>query len=260
MVIPSQALSGFGKDGVETKSGRRREPVMKAQISTVSYKRSLIIGMLLGNAYSRQWKNGSGQLKARFTVSSGLKYSDLTKWKADEMNRLFDGNLTLKKGKASDKVQFSIIRGKRIRVISRWFYRHGNKAVSDKIRFMDHPVGMAMLLCDRGIVKKIEKKHESGIRYYSAPKLFIRMDSFSQDDIQRLLDHIRTLCGAESVLETKTRRLCFDSKNSRVLWDYANRWIPPVRSMSEKFSFIAERYGNAQSDTNSRHLSSERIG
>lgn len=256
MVIPSQALSDFGEDGVETKSGRRKEPVMKAQISTVSYKRSLIIGMLLGNAHSRQWKNGSGQLKARFTVSSGLRYSDLTKWKADELSRLFDTNLAVKKGKASDRIQFSITRGKRIRVISRWFYRNGGKVVSDKIRFMDHPVGMAMLICDKGTVKTREKKHESGIGYYSAPKLFVRTDSFSHDDIERLLNHIGTLCGAEGLVETKTGRLCFDNKNSHVLWNYAGQWIPPVKSMSEKFSFMIERYGTGQSDTNSRHLSS----
>ena len=234
----------------------------KAQISTVSYKRSLIIGTLLGNACSRQWKNESGQLKAQLTVRHAFEHADLAEWKADEFGRLFDANIAVRRDRASGRVQFSITRGKRIRVTDKWFHRNGKKTVSDKIRFMDHPVGMAMLLCDRGSVRKRRKRHKDGTEYYAAPALFLEMGSFSENDAERLSDHIRKLCGAEAVVKTgagdipirkKADRsvifsndrpgLSFNAANSEILWGYAGLWMPQVLSVSARFSFIIEKYG-----------------
>lgn len=275
MVIPSQALFGMSRDGVETKSElTKRSLSMKARISTVSYKRSLIIGTLLGNGYSRQWKTKSGQLKAQLAVRHDSEYADLAEWKAEEFGRLFDMDIAVRQDKVSGKVQFSITRGKRIRVADKWFCRSGKKIISDKIRFMDHPVGMAMLLCDRGFVKRHKKRHKDGTEYYAPPALFVKMDGFSENDAERLSDHIRSLCGAEArikpekgkiadrneadrsdIFSDKGPRLNFNAANSRMLWEYVNLWIPQVFSMSAKFLFIIEKYGMDQSDDNSRHLS-----
>lgn len=199
--------------------------------------------MLLGNSFSQNKIAKNGKLIKRFVVAHPLKEIDLIKWKAEEINRLFkkeDGKVR----KYRNQAFFSIIQKRRIRVIVKWFYRDNDKAITDKIRFMDHPIGIAMLLSDNGSAKKRKKKHKDGTVYYSAPSITITTEHFSDDDIFSLLFHIRKLCGAEGYIGSgNVRQIKFDAKNSKLLWYYVRQWIPDVPSMANKFAFIIERYG-----------------
>ncbi len=190
----------------------------------------------------------SNKLRAELAVSHTLQYEDLARWKATEISRLFDTRI--KAEVYQNKARFSVTKGKRIRVISKWFYRNGKKAVTDKIRFMNHPVGLSMLLCDAGSVRKRKKRHTDGTVYYSAPCITIAMHAFLYDDIQRLLIHIKESCGAEGDTEKKGayQNVIFNAENSKKLWHYVNFWIPEIPSVLEKFSYIIERYGINQSD------------
>jgi hypothetical protein len=244
MVIPSQALTEKNvREGVETTlESEDKEPVLKAPDSSVSYKRSLIIGMLLGNSFSHNKKAKNGKLKKTFVVAHPLKEIDLIKWKAEKIKRCFkeDGKIR----KYRNQAFFSIIQKKRIRVIVKWFYRDKDKIITDKIRFMDHPIGVAMLLSDNGSVKKRKKKHKDGTVYYSAPSITIATEYFSDDDIFSLIAHIRKLCGAEGYIGSgNVKQVRFNAENSKLLWYYVRQWIPVVPSMANKFAFIIERYG-----------------
>lgn len=257
VVIPSQALKyaiSVVREGVETKLDIKNERVChEDSSSTVSYKRSLIIGMLLGDSSSRMRKTKSGKLTAEFVVCHSLKQVDLVRWKAMEINRLFAANVVVREYDIYNKAEFSITRSKRIRVVHSWFHRNGEKVITDKIRFMDHPVGIAMLLCDDGSVRKRKKKHKDGTEYYLAPSITIATHSFSKDEVERLLHHIEKLCEAHGYINPERRvrrgkkieyqRINFNAKNSRVLWHYVSPWIPKVPSMISKFSFLIERYG-----------------
>jgi hypothetical protein len=191
--------------------------------------------MLLGNSFFHNKKK-------EFVVRHTLKDIDLIEWKAENINRLFKANMKIRKYR--NQAFFSIIQKKRIRVIGKWFYRDGRKIISDKIRFMDHPVGIAMLLCDNGSVKRHKKKHKDGTIYYSAPSIIIATEHFSDDDVLSLMDHIRKLCSAEGYIGSGTvSQIKFNAKNSKLLWCYVKQWIPDVPSMANKFAFIIERYG-----------------
>lgn len=248
MVIPSQAPNSIG-EGVETTLEiGQKEPVMKARNYTVSYKRSLIIGMLLGDASSQMKRTKNNQLRAEFAVCHNLRYEDLAHWKAMELSRLFDTQIDVKK--YQNKARFSVTRGKRIRVISTWFYRNGKKTITDKIRFMNHPVGVSMLLCDAGSIRKRKKRHTDGTIYYSAPCIKIAMHAFSYDEIERFLIHKKESCYAEGSIKKRGVRqeVIFNAENSKKLWHYVSSWIPQVPSMTDKFSSIIEKYSVNQSD------------
>ena len=236
------------------------EPVMKAQ--TVSYKRSLIIGMLIGDAYSRYRAKADGKLSVEFSVLHPQEQRDLAEWKAEKISRHFGISVKVRDRKYGDFScsRFSITQRKRLRVIHDWFHKHDRKVISEKIRFMDHPIGLAMLLCDDGSVRRRKKKHKDGSIYYLAPSITIATHRFSDLEVDLLLQHIRRMSGAQGYINPERRvrrgekvvcsRTSFNADNSKILWDCVSAWIPRVPSMMKKFRFIIERYGlNEAADT-----------
>jgi LAGLIDADG DNA endonuclease family len=236
------------------------EPVMKAQ--TVSYKRSLIIGMLIGDAYSRRRTKADGKLSAEFSVRHSQEQKDLAEWKAEKISRHFGISVKVRDAKYGDFScsRFSIIQRKRLRVIHDWFHKNNRKVISEKIRFMDHPIGLAMLLCDDGSVRRRKKKHKDGSIYYLAPSITIATHGFSDLEVKLLLQHIGQMSGAQGYINPERRvrreekvvyyRADFNADNSKILWDCVSAWIPRVPSMMKKFQFIIERYGlNEAADT-----------
>ncbi len=190
--------------------------------------------MILGSSSSFVRKTLNGGMQAEFIVNHSIEETDLTYWKAGEINRLFDADVAVQKDYSQNKAGFSITRGKRIRVIHTWFHRKGKKAITDKIRFMDHPVGMAMLLCDKGSV----------IKHNNKPCINVTVPYFSEKQILRLLNQIRILCKAEGSIalenrETEYQQINFDPVNSKIVWHYADLWVPKVASMLDKFSALS---------------------
>jgi hypothetical protein len=67
-------------------------------LESVSYKRSLIIGTLLGDACSRRRDSG-GRMKAEYIILHSLKQADIVEWFSREIGRLYarDIKLTLRR-------------------------------------------------------------------------------------------------------------------------------------------------------------------
>jgi hypothetical protein len=225
------------------------------KVQGVSYKRSLVIGMLLGDANSRRRNRRDGADSVCFTVTHSQSQSDLVEWKAAEMARCYgrDVNVHHRVYSYSRFSTFSFTQRKRLRVIHDWFHRAERKFISEKVRFMDHPIGLAMLLCDDGSIRKRRKQHRDGTVYHSAPSITIATHCFGQEEVLLLLAQIKRMCGAEGYINPERRvrggrrmiyqRINFNAENSKVLWDYVSAWIPRVPSMMKKFEFIVERYG-----------------
>lgn len=221
-------------------------------LDSVSYKRSLVIGTLLGDACSRTVPHKSKE-KAEYFVCQSLKQEDLVKWKAQEMARLYGKKVEVHSNLDQDNAYFGLTQGKRLRVIHDWFHCGFRKVITEKIRFMDHPIGLAMLLCDDGSVRKRKKQHRDGTVYYLKPSITIATHDFDVESVQRLLDHIEGICGARGYIKPERRwqhgelktynRINFDSENSQKLWDFVNEWIPKVPSMLSKFDYAIEQFG-----------------
>ena len=223
-------------------------------INSVSYKRSLLIGMLLGDASSRRRLRKDQKLRAQFAVYHSAKQRDLVDWKASELKRLMGVDIRVSRTAyhGYEKAGFAFTAGKRVRVIHDWFYSGVRKDVTPKVRFMDHPIGLAVLLCDDGHIRKRKKQHKDGSIYYLKPSITIATHSFSYGGVTLLLSHIQHLCGAEGYINEERRirqgvlkcypRITFNVVNSKLLWDYVKPWIPDVASMRSKFAFALERF------------------
>lgn len=209
---------------------------------TVSYKRSMLIGFLLGDAYSRPRSKRS----VEFVFKHGTDQLDYLEWKAQRLNEAFGENLSIKDGRNN----FSLTRGRRYRVIHKWFHKNGRKSITDKIRFMDHPIGLAVLICDDGSIRKRKKKHKDGSIYYLKPSITIATHCFNEGEVNILLSHIEKICGAKGYINPERRwrngkrvkyaRVNFNVKNSKMLWFYVSEWIPKIASMNRKFSYAYE--------------------
>jgi len=258
MEIPSQALrlvfEWFFREGVETALiPYYWNPVMKdlQNVDSVSYKRSLVIGTLLGDASSRTVTKA--KTKAEYSFVHSLKQADFAEWKAHELSRLYNKKLTVRYDYERNRASFTLYQGRRLRVIHEWFHRNSKKVVTDKIRFMDHPIGLSMLLCDDGSVRKRKKYHKDGTVYYLKPSITIATHCYDLTSVDNLLSHIEQLCGAIGYLNPERRwrvgelkeynRVNFNSENSQKLWEYIRLWIPRVPSMISKFAFAIERLG-----------------
>lgn len=217
----------------------------------------------MGDACSRRRDSG-GRMKAEYIILHSLKQADLVEWKAREIGRLYGRDIKVNYNHTWDRAAFYVTQNGRLRVIHDWFHRNGKKVITDKIRFMDHPAGLAMLLCDDGSIRQRKKTHKDGSLYYLSPSITIATHCFDRGSVERLLQHIELLCRAKGYINPERRfragtlveynRVNFNSENSRKLWEYVEQWIPGVPSMLSKFSFAIERYGIDRSSDNSRGL------
>lgn len=214
------------------------------QRNSVVYKRSFLIGVLLGKTASTRIVGKNGQLKTELTVRHSSKHSDLARWKAAEFNRMYGVN-------SKDSTHITLIQRGRVRVICNWFYQHGRKTITPKIRFMNHPIGLAVLLSDHGFVRKRKKTHQDGTMYYLKPSFMLTIDSFSQEEMAMLLKQIEQVTGAVGSVHTEHRwwqgcrveyqQIQFDSANSLVLWNAIKNWLPDVPSIQARFSVVREQ-------------------
>lgn len=211
-------------------------------VESISYKRSWLIGLLLGKATSKLLKDrDSYQYKAKFVVTDCKERSDFIAWKAQEAQNL----LRIKVDYSIDRLTFSFVSGRRIRVIHEWFYRGQQKVITPKIRFMNHPIGLAMLLCDVGKVLKRKKYHQDGSVYYLKPSIVLMPHSSNSEGTILLMNHIKDLCGATGHLIQGKHypQIRFNVDNSKLLWFYVKDWIPQLASLNMQFADMSEWYG-----------------
>jgi len=226
---------------------------------TVSYKRSFLIGMILGDVHTR--KCAKNKLTIEWTISHSEKYTDLVEWKRNKLVELFEINEPIihlyhngKKGEKFMRALFSFTAGRMLRIVSQWFRKDNRKHITPKIRFMDHPVGLAMLLCDDGSVRKRKTIHKDGSIYFLKPSFTIATHSFSQEEVKRLLDHISFTFGVNGIINPERRwrsgerkeyyRTHFNVENSMKLWHLVLPYIPQIPSMDAKFAFAYDRFGH----------------
>jgi hypothetical protein len=192
-------------------------------------------------------------MKAQYAIVHSLAQADLVEWKAAELGRLHGIKPKVHRDSVRNRAYFYLTQGKRLRVVHDWFHRNSKKVVTDKIRFMDHPIGLSMLLCDDGSILKRKKRHRDGTIYYLKPCVTIATHGFDRDSVEMLLSHIKHLCGAQGYINPERRwragrlaeynRVNFNSENSRQLWEYVRQWLPRVPSMMSKFAYTVERFG-----------------
>lgn len=122
-----------------------------------------------------------------------------------------------------------------LRIIANWF---PHKRITNKIRLMNHPIGLAMLVTDDGSVNCIKKKHRDGSIYFLPPKIWIHTSMYSDEECGLLIEHIKTLCGAKGNLRKEKRKynlIKFSFDDSRLIWKYVRDYIPQTKKLQYKF-------------------------
>jgi hypothetical protein len=202
---------------------------------TVSYKRSFVIGMLLAGATSRR-TDLPNKLRATFTVVHSLAQTDLAEWKASEVRRLFGLPIQILRNQQAHQTSFSFVQEGRLRVIHDWFHRANQKTITDKVRFLSHPIGLAVILSDCGFV------HDSN-------SIGIQLPDINRASTQRLLEHITEFCGATGHLIPERdepgatgTQLLYSGNEAQKLWECVFPWIPPIPSVVEKFSVLNDGF------------------
>lgn len=211
--------------------------------------------MILGDAYVR--RRAKQRSTVEWTISHSERCADLVAWKRDEFVRLFGIKkpvIHASQNGEGMKHLFSFTAGGRMRIISRWFSKDGKRSLTQKIRFMDHPVGLAMLLCDDGSVRKRKKFHRDGSVYYLKPSFTIATHSFPLEEVQRLLGHLSSVFGITGLINPERRmrngerreyyRSHFNSENSKQMWVLVRSYVPQVPSMDAKFAYAYECFGH----------------
>jgi len=118
---------------------------------------------------------------------------------------------------------------------------------------MDHPVGLAMLLCDDGSARKRKEFHKDGSIYYLKPSFTIATHSFSLEEVERLLSHISLVFNIDGIINPERRlrrgeikeyyRINFNVENSIKLWNLVLPYIPQIPSINTKFAYIYDKFG-----------------
>lgn len=206
---------------------------------SVSYKRSLLIGMLLGKSNSKILLNNE-QPRAEFTVEHSLTQNDLLVWKAKEVERLLKVKVTFFSQTLQGKEGFSFIASRRVRIIHKWFHHGNRKVITPKIRFMDHPVGLAMLLCDTATVQGNVQDFE-----ILNPFVDMSLNAFTESELKLFTHHLKATMNIEAILEfdTKNGWIHFDATNSKLMWKVVKHWLPPVESIQNKFHALIDKDG-----------------
>lgn len=122
-----------------------------------------------------------------------------------------------------------------LHVIANWF---PNKRITKKIRFMDHPIGLAMLVVDDGSINCAKKKHKDGSIYFLPPKIWIHTSMYSDEECNLLINHIEDLCRARGNLRKekgKYNLIKFSFNDSRLIWAYIKDYIPATKKLRYKF-------------------------
>lgn len=196
---------------------------------TVSYKRSFVIGMLLAGATSHR-TDLPNKLRATFTVVHSLAQTDLAEWKASEVRRLFRLPIQILRNQQATQTSFSFVQEGRLRVIHDWFHRANQKTITDKVRFLSHPIGLAVILSDCGFV------------HYSN-SIGIQLPDINRASTQRLLEHITDFCGATGSLIPEGdepgvtgTQIIYSENEARTLWECVSPWMPSIPSVVDKFS------------------------
>ncbi len=122
-----------------------------------------------------------------------------------------------------------------LRIIAEWF---PHKKITDKIKFMNHPIGLAMLIVDDGSINCAKKKHKDSSIYFLPPKIWIHTSMYSDEECNILINHIEMLCGAKGNLRKEKHKYAlikFSFEDSKQIWTYIKDYIPQTKKLQYKF-------------------------
>lgn len=209
--------------------------------------RSFLIGCLLGDTYangdSYQWHWGNVDKGYVEWKAAYVRKNLRMKCKVWEQN-----DPTCRDGKMYCFAAAS--RKGRLKVYRNWFYLpNGKKTITSKIRFFDHPIGLAVLILDQGSCRGgLDINHKNGQYYYRKPSVRLHLNAHNEDELLLFQETLVRNFG----LKTSTHRksggysdLYFGTRETQKLWGLISEWVPQIGFAKKKFHPIISQTTNA---------------
>jgi hypothetical protein len=211
--------------------------------------RSFLIGTLLGDcyvskAYQWQWSNTD---------------YDWVAWKADYVKNLLGYSCKISTVKDSTcKNGFmhgftaSSQKG-RLKVYADWFYSKDRvKHISDKIRYLDHPIGILALILDQGTCRGgLTLDYTTGNTYYRKPTFRICLNNYPENELEKFQNAILSNFGLNSSLHSKgkdgrMKDVYLDTRSSQKAWSLIKDLVPDIPFAHKKFDPFISQTTNAK--------------
>lgn len=138
----------------------------------------------------------------------------------------------------------------RLKVYRNWFHdSSGKKRITKKIRFLDHPIGLAVLILDQGSCRGgLCVNSKTGDNYYRKPSVRIHLNAHGEDELELFQEAIRGNFGLTTSLQSKSNGywdVYFSTKETQVLWEIVSPWVPRIAFATKKFHPLISQTTNA---------------
>lgn len=134
----------------------------------------------------------------------------------------------------------------RLKIYRNWFYdKFGTKRITNKIRFLDHPIGLMALIIDQGSCRGgITRDSKTGNLYYRKPTTRIHLNKHSKQELELFQESLKVNFNLESSLQKKPGGyldVYFGTSASQKLWALIKDLIPNIPTAKKKFHpFISQ--------------------
>ena len=128
----------------------------------------------------------------------------------------------------------------RLKIYRDWFYdKNGVKRITNKIRFLDHPIGLLALILDQGSCRGgLTKDNKTGNNYYRKPTIRIHLNKHSKQELELFQEALKVNFNLKSSLQKKPGGyldVYFSTSASQQLWSLIKDLVPNIPTARKKF-------------------------
>lgn len=209
--------------------------------------RSFLIGSLLGDCYangdSYQWHWGN--------VDRGY-----VEWKAALARRYLKMRCQVweqKDDSCKDGAMWCFTaasRKGRLKVYRNWFYdRHDVKRITGRVRHLDHPLGLVILILDQGSCRGgVTQDSRMQRPYYRKPTVRLHLNAHSESELILFQASLLENFDLETTLQRKAKGhldVYFSTRETQRLWTLIQPWVPDIGFARKKFHPLISQTTNA---------------
>jgi len=138
----------------------------------------------------------------------------------------------------------------RLRIYRNWFHDSNNrKCITSKIRHLDHPLGLVVLILDQGSCRGgLTVDHKTGNQYYRKPTIRIHLNAYSEPELILFQAAMLENFSLDTSLQRKSKGyhdVYFNTRHTQELWSMLQPWIPEIGIASRKFHPLISQTTNA---------------
>lgn len=138
----------------------------------------------------------------------------------------------------------------RLRIYREWFHdKYNQKRITGKIRHLDHPIGLVVLILDQGSCRGgLTKDHKTGSDYYRKPTIRLHLNAHGESELILFQAAMLENFDLETSLQRKSNGyldVYFGTKSTQALWRLISPYVPDLNIAKRKFDPLISQTTNA---------------